>query len=138
MTRFSLRARAGATLLALACLAGCTQTPAPAPVKPVPPDPSSVRFDAASGEVEAFSVNVPRHAGDWAADFPVTLAADGSPAILGTYTARGPYVRFLPRFPFVPAQTYRAELRVAPDGPAVTKFTLPAPPLPPPAQVTAV
>jgi hypothetical protein len=118
-------------------LAGCTQTP-PAPTKPVPPDPSSVRFDAATGEVEAFSVNAQRGAGDWPAAFPVTLDAAGSPPILGTYTARGPYVRFRPRFPFVPGQAYRAEFRAGPDGPAVTKFTIPKPPPPPTVQVAAV
>lgn len=120
-------ARAGLVPLALACMGGCGQ----------PPDAPRVRFDAATGEVEALAVNAQR-GDDWPAVFPVTLDAAGSPPMLGTYTVRGPDVRFRPRFPFVPGQAYRAEFRAGPDGPAVTRFTIPALPLPPPAVVAAI
>jgi hypothetical protein len=119
-------------------LAGCGQAPAPVPVQPALPDPSWVRFDAAAGEVEAFAVGDHRGADNWPATFPVTLDTAGAPPMLGTYTAEGPYVRFRPRFPFVPGTAYRAEFRAGAGGPAQTRFTVPAPPLPPPVEVTHV
>jgi hypothetical protein len=144
-------ARAGLLLSALILTAYYVwRRPAEAPPAKEPSGPT-IRLVHENGE-EAFAVSglgpatsasvaateLPRAAG---VSLLAVTANDSPEPLLGTYSIQQGTLRFRPRWPLVPGVRYTAKLYAERQsgGPTViTTFTVPKPPLPPPAKVAAV